>query len=58
MHKEAVAVEVYIVSFLLSHWVYYLKGSVREVVKQGFFNYTSSKQTDKANKAGYQITQA
>lgn len=36
MHKEA-----YVVFFLLSHLVYYLKRSVSEVVKQGFFNYTS-----------------
>lgn len=41
MHKEAAAVEVYTVFFLLSHLGYYLKRSVSEVVKQGFFNYTS-----------------
>lgn len=41
MHREAAAVEFYIVFFLLSHLVYYLKTSVSEVVKQGFFNYTS-----------------
>lgn len=41
MHKEAAAVEVHIVFFLLAHLVYYLKGSVSEVVKWGFFNYTS-----------------
>lgn len=54
MHKEAAAVEVYIVFFLLSHLVYYLKRSVSEVVKQGFFNYTSPskliRQTKQATK--------
>lgn len=37
MYKEAAVVEVYVVFFLLSHFVYYLKRSPSEVVKQGFF---------------------